>query len=96
MMGVTLTATVVTSSEGRAEAKKIQPGNREWVKVIQGLILKVGTSTICSCCSEKPSCVVVSKQLLMITVGQQMRRVWIGFDISRSTQSPELLVFIAC
>jgi hypothetical protein len=43
MMGVTLTATVVTSSEGRAEAKKIQPGNREWVKVIQGLILKVGT-----------------------------------------------------
>jgi hypothetical protein len=37
MMGVISTATVVTSSEGRAKAKKIQPGNREWVTVIQGV-----------------------------------------------------------
>ncbi len=29
MMGVISTATVVTSSEGRIKAKKIQPGNRE-------------------------------------------------------------------
>jgi hypothetical protein len=34
MMGVITTATVVTSSEGRARDKKIQPGNREWVTVI--------------------------------------------------------------
>src|ERR1700722_654656 len=37
MMGVISTAMVVTSSEGRAKAKKIQPGNREWVTVIQGV-----------------------------------------------------------
>ena len=37
MMGVISTATVVTSSEGRIKAKKIQPGNREWVTVIQGV-----------------------------------------------------------
>jgi hypothetical protein len=37
MMGVITTATVVTSSEGRAKVKKIQPGNREWVTVIQGV-----------------------------------------------------------
>jgi hypothetical protein len=37
MMGVISTAMVVTSSEGRAKAKKVQPGNREWVTVIQGV-----------------------------------------------------------
>ncbi len=37
MMGVISTATVVTSSEGRIKAKKIQPGNREQVIVIQGV-----------------------------------------------------------
>jgi hypothetical protein len=37
MIGVISTATVVTSSEGRAKAKKIQLGNREWVIVIQGV-----------------------------------------------------------
>jgi hypothetical protein len=36
MMGVITTAMVVTSSDGRARVKKIQPGNREWVTVIQG------------------------------------------------------------
>ena len=36
-MGVISTATVVTSSDGRAKAKKVQPGNREWVTVIQGV-----------------------------------------------------------
>jgi hypothetical protein len=37
MMGVISTAMVVTSSDGRAKAKKVQPGNREWVTVIQGV-----------------------------------------------------------
>ena len=37
MMGVISTAMVVTSSDGRAKAKKVQPGNREWVTVIQGI-----------------------------------------------------------
>ncbi|KFY32341.1 hypothetical protein V493_00289, partial [Pseudogymnoascus sp. VKM F-4281 (FW-2241)] len=36
MMGVISTAMVVTSSDGRAKAKRVQPGNREWVTVIQG------------------------------------------------------------
>jgi hypothetical protein len=34
MMGVISTGMVVTSSDGRARAKKIQPGNREWVTVV--------------------------------------------------------------
>jgi hypothetical protein len=34
MMGVISTGMVVTSSDGRAKAKKIQPGNREWVTVV--------------------------------------------------------------
>ncbi|KFZ19854.1 hypothetical protein V501_00444, partial [Pseudogymnoascus sp. VKM F-4519 (FW-2642)] len=34
MMGVISTAMVVTSSDGRVKAKKVQPGNREWVTVI--------------------------------------------------------------
>ena len=37
MMGVISTATVVTSSDGRVKAKNLQPGNREWVTVIQGV-----------------------------------------------------------
>ncbi|KFY29266.1 hypothetical protein V491_00117, partial [Pseudogymnoascus sp. VKM F-3775] len=37
MMGVISTAIVVTSSDGYAKAKKVQPGNREWVTVIQGV-----------------------------------------------------------
>ncbi|KFY28623.1 hypothetical protein V491_00378 [Pseudogymnoascus sp. VKM F-3775] len=37
MMGVISTAMVITSSDGRAGAKKVQPGNREWVTVIQGI-----------------------------------------------------------
>ena len=28
---------VVTSSEGNGRAKMVQPGNREWVTVIQGV-----------------------------------------------------------
>jgi DDE superfamily endonuclease. len=37
MIGVISTATSVTSSDGRVKAKKLQPGNREWVTVIQGV-----------------------------------------------------------
>src|SRR3981189_435063 len=37
MMGVISTGIVVTSSDGRAKAKKIQPGNREWVIVVQAV-----------------------------------------------------------
>lgn len=36
-MGVTLTAKVVTGSERRSQPKAVQPGNREWVIVIQGI-----------------------------------------------------------
>jgi hypothetical protein len=34
-MGQITSTLVVTSSDGRTKAKKIQPGNREWVTVIQ-------------------------------------------------------------
>jgi hypothetical protein len=37
MMGVISTGMVVTSSNGRQQAKKTQPGNREWVTVIQAV-----------------------------------------------------------
>jgi hypothetical protein len=37
MMGVISTGMVVTSSDGRSKVKKVQPGNREWVTVIQGV-----------------------------------------------------------
>jgi len=37
MMGVISTGMVVTSSDGRKQAKKTQPGNREWVTVIQAV-----------------------------------------------------------
>jgi hypothetical protein len=37
LMGQILPTLVVTSSEGRGRAKKIQPGNREWVTVIQAV-----------------------------------------------------------
>jgi len=37
MMGVISTRIVVTSSDGRKQAKKTQPGNREWVTVIQAV-----------------------------------------------------------
>jgi DDE superfamily endonuclease len=36
-MGVISTGMVVTSSDRRAKAKRVQPGNREWVTVIQGV-----------------------------------------------------------
>lgn len=37
IISVILTAMVIISSEGRAKAKTVQPGNREWVTVIQGI-----------------------------------------------------------
>jgi len=37
MMGVIPAATVVTSSDGRIKAKKLQPGNWEWFTVIQSV-----------------------------------------------------------
>ena len=37
LMGQISPTLVVTSSEGRAKAKKIQPGNREWITVIQAV-----------------------------------------------------------
>jgi hypothetical protein len=37
LMGQISSTLVVTSSEGRGKAKKIQPGNREWVTVIQAV-----------------------------------------------------------
>ena len=36
-MGIISTVIVVTSSDRQAKAKKVQPGNREWVIVIQGV-----------------------------------------------------------
>jgi hypothetical protein len=36
-MGVIATAKVVTSSEAKSRPKTIQPGNREWVSIIQGV-----------------------------------------------------------
>jgi hypothetical protein len=38
LMGVITTAKVVTSSEARARPKMAQPGNREWVSVIQVVV----------------------------------------------------------
>ena len=37
MMGQISTGMVVTSSDGRGQAKKTQPGNREWVTVVQAV-----------------------------------------------------------
>jgi hypothetical protein len=37
MMGVISSAMVVTTSDGRGKAKMMQPGNREWATVIQGV-----------------------------------------------------------
>jgi len=37
MMGIIIAAIVVTTSDGRSKAKQAQPGNREWVTVIQGV-----------------------------------------------------------
>jgi len=37
LMGVIATAKVVTSSESRNRPKTTQPGNREWVSIIQGI-----------------------------------------------------------
>jgi hypothetical protein len=37
MIGVISTGIVVTSSDRQAKAKKIQPGNREWVTVVQAV-----------------------------------------------------------
>jgi hypothetical protein len=36
-MGVIATARVVTSSKSRNRPKSTQPGNREWVSIIQGI-----------------------------------------------------------
>jgi len=37
MMGVISSGIVVTSSERRGNPKSVQPGNREWVTVIQAI-----------------------------------------------------------
>ena len=40
MMGVISTGAVVTASERRERPKAVQPGNREWTTVIQGINAK--------------------------------------------------------
>jgi hypothetical protein len=40
MMGQTFTGAVVPASERRGEPKKVQPGNREWTTVINGINAK--------------------------------------------------------
>jgi hypothetical protein len=40
MMGVISTGAVVTTSERRGQPKAVQPGNREWTTVIQGVNAK--------------------------------------------------------
>ena len=40
MMGVIYPGIVVTSSERRLNTKLVQPSNREWATVIQGVCLK--------------------------------------------------------
>ncbi len=37
IIGIISTGIVITSSDGLAQAKKTQPGNREWVTVIQAI-----------------------------------------------------------
>ena len=37
IMGKILSQMVITGSEGSGKKKRIQPGNREWVTVIQGV-----------------------------------------------------------
>jgi hypothetical protein len=37
LMGLIAAVLVITSSDGRGKAKKVQPGNREWVIVIQAV-----------------------------------------------------------
>jgi hypothetical protein len=37
MMGIISTGMVVTSAERLSNTKLVQPGNREWVTVIQGV-----------------------------------------------------------
>ena len=37
MMGIISTGAVVTASEKRGRPKSVQPGNREWTTVIQGI-----------------------------------------------------------
>lgn len=37
LMGMIIAGMVVTASERRARPKSVQPGNREWVTVIQGV-----------------------------------------------------------
>jgi hypothetical protein len=39
-MGIISSAIVVTSSEGHGRSKSVQPGNREWVTVIQAITAK--------------------------------------------------------
>jgi hypothetical protein len=37
MMGIISSGTVITSAERRGKPKSVQPGNREWVTVIQAI-----------------------------------------------------------
>jgi hypothetical protein len=45
MMGIIATGMVVTSTEGRAGVKMVQPGNRELVTVIQGVTVQPRETT---------------------------------------------------
>ena len=98
-MGVISTAIVVTSSDGRAKAKRIQPGNREWVTVIQGVnsqgwtvppfIIVAAKNHLASWYQNSgfpPNWVIAVTRM----AGQQMREAWIGFGISRSILGREL------
>jgi hypothetical protein len=80
------TAKVVTGSERRHAPKAVQPGNREWVTVIQGasalgwvlppFIIFAGTYHLAAWYEEDKPASWVS--LLVRMARQQMQLVWIG------------------
>ena len=105
MMGVISTAMVVTSLEGCTNAIRIQPGNLEWVTVIEGSILQVGqyrhlsllrVKTILPHGTKTADSHKIRLLQLLRMVRQQMRKVWVGFNTLRNTQNIKVLVVIAC
>ncbi|ODQ74054.1 hypothetical protein LIPSTDRAFT_336507 [Lipomyces starkeyi NRRL Y-11557] len=61
MMGIISTAMVVTSSERYSRPKTTQPGNREWVTVIQGVNSQGGPTLPDLCGTTSPWLMVSGK-----------------------------------
>ena len=84
MMGKITTQLVVTGSERRGRPKAIQPGNREWVTVIQAINAAGWSSHRSSSLLASITCLPGTRRRIPTRLGDRSQRQWLDEQRARS------------